>query len=48
MVFAAYCLEKNLAPQKVYQDQLLVKEFQDRLVQNGIELHWPEDKVTWI
>jgi hypothetical protein len=46
--FAAYCLEKNLVPQKVYQDQLLVKEFQDRLVQNGIELHWPEDKVTWI
>jgi hypothetical protein len=46
--FAAYCLEKGMTSQEVYQDKTLVAEFQDRLVQSGIELHWPEDKVTWI
>ncbi len=41
--FAAFCLEKGLTPQEVYQKKHLVIEFQNELMKEGIELHWPKD-----
>ncbi|MFA7435960.1 MAG: FAD-dependent oxidoreductase [Bacilli bacterium] len=41
--FAAYCLRLNMNPQEVYKDQDLIKSFQAKLIQAGIELSWPEN-----
>ncbi|QVK18371.1 FAD-dependent oxidoreductase [Mycoplasmatota bacterium] len=42
---ASYCINHNITPAKLYEDKYLVEEFQQLLIKNGIELHWPEDKV---
>ena len=38
----AFCLDRGLSPQQVATDPTLVDVFQDRLVEAGVELHWPE------
>jgi hypothetical protein len=40
---AAFCLKKNAKPRKVRNDSGLLSEFQDSLVNNGVELEWRED-----
>ena len=40
---AAFCLEQNAAPRAVRQNHLA--EFQQRLIQQDVELAWPEDLV---
>lgn len=42
---AAVCLEKQISPRQVYRDETLLADFQRRLVQQGVELAWPEDLV---
>lgn len=39
---AAFCAERGLDPAQVAADDALVVEFQSRLVEAGIEIHWPE------
>lgn len=39
---AAFCAERGLAPSDVAGDGQLVAELQSRLVEAGIEIHWPE------
>jgi hypothetical protein len=41
---AAFCLEKREPPRQVWKDAKLLAEFQKRLTNDGVELHWP--KVT--
>lgn len=38
---AAYCLDRDLRPRQVRQNQELLADFQQRLVTAGIELAWP-------
>lgn len=40
-LFACFCLCKGVAPQDVYADKPMVKEFQSLLAQEGVELAWP-------
>ena len=42
---AANCLEGKLSPRQVYRDEILLADFQQRLVKQGVELAWPEDLV---
>lgn len=37
---SCYAIEKNLFLQDIYDDKDLIKEFQDLLTQNGIQLYW--------
>jgi hypothetical protein len=39
---AAFCVERSIEPALVADDDELVGEFQARLVESGIEIHWPE------
>lgn len=39
---AAYCLEKSVSPRQVRAQAGLLAEFQNRLTQQGVELHWPD------
>lgn len=39
---AAFCLERSLSPRKVRAQTELLAEFQNRLTQQGVELHWPD------
>ncbi|MEV6969814.1 FAD-dependent oxidoreductase [Hamadaea sp. NPDC051192] len=39
---AAFCLDRSLSPRQVATDADLVDLFQQRLVEAGVELHWPE------
>lgn len=39
---AAFCLEHDWTPAQVYEDRAKVAEFQNRLVEMGVELSWPE------
>ncbi|MCP2322233.1 hypothetical protein HDA40_000740 [Hamadaea flava] len=39
---AAFCLDRGLSPRQVATDAELVDSFQRRLVEAGVELHWPE------
>jgi hypothetical protein len=39
---AAFCLEESLHPQAVLADTHTVGRFQTRLVEAGVEIHWPE------
>jgi hypothetical protein len=39
---AAFCLEESVRPQDVLADPDAVRRFQTRLVEAGVELHWPE------
>lgn len=41
-LLAYFCLTKNLTPQEVYADKALVKEFQELLTNEGVELAWPK------
>ena len=43
--FADYCLKLKKTPQEIYRDKALVQKFQSMLEENGVELHWPADKV---
>ena len=40
-LLAAFCLQKDLPPQKVSGDSVLVQEFQGLLRAQGVELEWP-------
>ncbi len=42
---AAWCLDKGITPRALYADKEQVKAFQKHLEEQGIERHWPEDKV---
>lgn len=42
---AAHCLEQKAAPRQVYRDETMLAVFQRRLVNQGVELAWPEDLV---
>ncbi|WP_438350570.1 FAD-dependent oxidoreductase [Paenibacillus sp. FA6] len=39
---AAYCVDQQLTPRDVRNDQVKLKEFQNYLVAKGIELEWPQ------
>ena len=39
---AAFCLESGLSPQQIATDDTARRTFQARLVEAGVELHWPE------
>lgn len=41
----AFCLEKNLEPKQVRNDEKLLHEFQSSLIKNGFELEWRKDLV---
>lgn len=42
---AAYCVEKNLQPTEVRNNQEELKAFQQLLVEQGVELDWPQLQV---
>ncbi len=42
-ILASYCIENNISPQQVYSDR--VKDFQKKLVEQGIQLHWNVDLI---
>ena len=39
---ASFCLEQSLTPRDIVSDPELVRRFQTRLVEAGVEIHWPE------
>lgn len=39
---AAFCIERSLLPRDVVSDRELVSQFQARLIESGVEIHWPE------
>jgi hypothetical protein len=39
---AAFCIERSVLPRDVVSDPELVSQFQARLIEAGIEIHWPE------
>lgn len=39
---AAFCIERSILPRDVLSDPELVHQFQNRLVEAGVEIHWPE------
>ncbi|WLD93067.1 FAD-dependent oxidoreductase [Alkalihalobacillus sp. AL-G] len=39
---AAFCINQSLTPKEVHQEKYRVKELQDLLMQQGVELHWPD------
>ena len=42
---AANCLEQKTVPRQVYRDETRLADFQRRLVNQGVELAWPEGLV---
>lgn len=42
-LLAAYCLENDTTPSVVYQDDQQLQAFQTFLVEEGIEIEWPQD-----
>lgn len=40
---SAYCLQLKVCPRMVYKNLQTFREFQRKLVQQGIELEWPDD-----
>ena len=42
---AAQSVDLSVTPDNIRNDEELLRKFQDKLLQQGIELHWPEDKV---
>jgi hypothetical protein len=42
---AAQSMDLGVTPAEIRNDEELLGKFQDKLIQEGIELHWPEDKV---
>jgi hypothetical protein len=43
---AAFCLDHDLAPQKLHQDPAAVARFQEILIQRSVPLSWPEQWQT--
>lgn len=41
-LLVSYCLKNNLNPHEVYASKDLIKDFQKTLIDNGIQLEWPE------
>lgn len=41
-LLSAHCLKRGTTPHGVHADPALVAEFQDHLVEAGVELHWPD------
>ncbi|MDF2666434.1 MAG: fumarate reductase/succinate dehydrogenase [Microbacterium sp.] len=39
---AAFCLERSVSPREVRAQSDLLTTFQNRLTQQGVELHWPD------
>lgn len=39
---ASFCLERHTSPQEVRATPRLLEQLQTRLVQDGVELHWPD------
>jgi hypothetical protein len=39
---AAFCLDNDVEPRDVRGNSSLLEEFQERLTQGGVELHWPD------
>lgn len=39
---AAFCLEESILPSAVLAESTLVTRLQERLIEAGIEIHWPE------
>jgi hypothetical protein len=44
-ILAATSLNWNMSPKAIYLDKKKLQEFQKLLIQEGIELSWPKDKV---
>jgi hypothetical protein len=42
---ATQAIDLNKTPSDIRNDELLLKVFQEKLVSEGIEIRWPEDKV---
>ncbi|MFD0958104.1 FAD-dependent oxidoreductase [Paenibacillus chungangensis] len=42
---AAYCLDREAQPREVRHNRELLKGLQERLEQDGVELHWPSVKA---
>lgn len=42
-LLVAFCLEKDITPEHVYENKVWLHEFQSQLVDAGIELRWPEE-----
>ncbi len=40
---ACFCMRNNRKPREVYLSEKLRKDFQNTLIQQGVELAWPED-----
>ena len=40
-LLAAFCLDKDLPPRAVRDDETLLSEFQSLCIAQGIELEWP-------
>ena len=38
-------IDKNKTPSEIRNDEALLKQFQDKLVNKGVELHWPDNEV---
>lgn len=45
-LLAVFCLKHKMSPAKLYEDRQAVAKFQKYLDQEGIERHWPEDRVN--
>ncbi|VEU79759.1 FAD-dependent oxidoreductase [Haploplasma axanthum] len=41
-LFVSYCLENNYTPHEVYKNKKSIKDFQDKLILEGVQLEWPD------
>lgn len=41
----AFCLKYNVTPKMVYESDILLKQYQERLIQKGILIEWPSEIV---
>jgi len=44
--FAAYCLDLNIDPQVIYENKDMVADFQEKLINFGVELHWKPEVLN--
>lgn len=42
---AAYCINNECTPKDVYENETLLTDYQNQLLNNGIQLEWPEVEV---
>lgn len=42
---ASHAMDKDKTPSDIRNDDRMLVEFQEKLVKNGIELHWPKNEV---